>query len=336
LAYSVAYAFCAFGLVVGVGLAITLGIFFGNESNFIAIAVLDAVQLIYAFFMVPESLKIQYRKPFTAVTLNPFRPLYHCCNHRVVLWIAVVQFFISLPETGLLDLASIYILDQLDIQNQVDANIINAMFIVSCAVGLVLGPLLILPKLQRCNTGNIQILCVGIGLFLAAFIMFTLLPYVKSMVIAVIGGVFLSSGFISFPAAHGIVTKYLTKNEQGIGFGVIYATRALTWALAPITFAESYSFFKGRGIPAMTMLCAGCMIVIALVIVLGPLKKTIADAERTGRVFRFRLVESEMMEQPIRSADLEVDDVRSIDRDTDTHFETSDGIESTEIIGDSS
>merc|ERR1712113_72684 len=108
MGYAVAYAFCAIGLFVGVGMAITFSIFFGDASNFIAITILDIIQLIYCYFMVEESLKVQNRKPFTTKNLNPLRPLYHCCcYHPIVLWIAVVQFFISLPETGILDMSLI-------------------------------------------------------------------------------------------------------------------------------------------------------------------------------------------------------------------------------------
>merc|ERR1712228_1065942 len=166
MGYAVAYAFCAIGLFFGVATAIVLGICFGDESNFIAIAILDIAQLIYCYFCIEESLKIQNRKAFTMHNLNPFKPLYHCCcYHPIVLWIAVVQFFISLPETGILDMSLIYILDQLSIENETDANVANAMFIISGSVGLLIGPLIILPYLQKRAYSNIQILCVGVALF---------------------------------------------------------------------------------------------------------------------------------------------------------------------------
>ena len=49
------------------------GIFYGDEANFIAITILDVMQLIYCYFLTPESLKVQNRKQFTTKNLNPLR-----------------------------------------------------------------------------------------------------------------------------------------------------------------------------------------------------------------------------------------------------------------------
>ena len=189
----------------------------------------------------------------------------------------------------------IYILDQLDIQNETDANITNAIFIVACSIGLVCGPLFILPRLQSKNFNNIQILLVGTSLFFIAFILFSFLQWIKSMVIPFIGGVLITCGFISFPAANGIVTKHLSKSEQGIGFGVIFAVRSLTWIIAPISFAEMYALFKNGGVASMTMYMGAIMILFAVFIIWFPLRRTILDTVRTGRKYSFSTVELQMM-----------------------------------------
>ena len=262
------------------------------------------------------------------------RPLYHCCcYHPIVLWVAVVQFFISLPETGILDMSLIYILDQLNIQNETDANIRNAIFVVSCSIGLVLGPLIILPKLQNKNFDNIQILYVGVTLFFIAFILFSFMQWIKSMVIASIAGILLTSGFISFPAANGIVTKHLTKSEQGIGFGVIFAVRSLTWIIAPVGFAEMYAIFKNGGVPSMTMFMGAIMILIALIVIWWPLRKTLDETVRTGKKYSFSTVELQMMNKNNnankgdnkKALHGKQDKIKEIEMDTVAHFETLDG-----------
>eukprot|EP01083_Nonionella_stella_P132980 404347_1 len=280
IAYSVAYALCGIALFVGVGLAITLSILFGDESNFIAIAIIDVIQIMYCYFVLPESLKVEARKPFTTQNLNPLRPLYQCCFHPIVLWIAVVQFCISLPETGILDMAMLFVLDQLSIQNELDANIANSMFIVSVSIGLLFGNLFLLPKLQSKQFSNMRILCIGVALLFVSFMLFSLLQWFKSLLFSCIGGVFISSGFIAFPAANGIVTAYLSKSEQGIGFGVIFAVRSLTWILAPISFSQIYSFSKEIGLPAMLMYMAAIMVSFAFLIVLFPLRNALNNVRR--------------------------------------------------------
>ena len=227
----------------------------------------------------------------------------------------------------------IYILDQLNIQNETDANITNGIFVVSCSVGLVLGALMILPKLQNRNFDNIQILYVGVALFFIAFILFSFMQWIKSVVIASIAGILLTCGFIAFPAANGIVTKHLTKSEQGIGFGVIFAVRSLTWIIAPVGFAEMYAIFKRSGAPSMTMFMGAIMILIALIVIWWPLRKTLNETVRTGRKYSFSAVELGIMNRNNNgnngdnkaTLDVKEDKIKEKEMDTVTHFETLDG-----------
>ena len=73
MAFSFGYAFCAIGLFFGVGTAIGVGIMFGDEANFVVITAVRLISAIYLYFRVPESLKVQHRKPFTTKNLNPLR-----------------------------------------------------------------------------------------------------------------------------------------------------------------------------------------------------------------------------------------------------------------------
>ena len=236
-----------------------------------------------------------------------------------------------MPETGILDMSLIYILDQLSIENEADANITNAVFIISGSVGLIIGPLVILPWLQKRACSNIQILCVGGSLFLVSFVLLSLLQWIKSMVIPVIGGCLLTCGFIAFPAANGTVTKHLTKNEQGIGFGVIFAVRSLTWILAPVSFAEMYSFFKEKGVPSMTMYSAAFMIMFAMIIIVWPLRMTVMETERLQKKYSFGTVELQMMDnENDKNSKKEVmttNDIKKTEMEMNTagHFETLDG-----------
>ena len=73
MAFSVGYAFCALGLFLGVGMAIGTSLLFGDEANFVVMTVIRVITMIYLYFRLPESLKVQHRKPFTTKNLNPFR-----------------------------------------------------------------------------------------------------------------------------------------------------------------------------------------------------------------------------------------------------------------------
>ena len=177
---------------------------------------------------------------------------------------------------------------------------------------------------------------------LFSFCVFALLQWIKSLVIGAIGGllitvccnpmsatfdIFLSVilmahfqiqiGFIAFPAANGIVTKHLSKTEQGIGFAVIYAVRSLTWIIAPIAFAETYSVFKAVGLPSMVMLFAAALLFMVVIIILFPLKRTILLTETSGRKYSFSTVELEMIDKKDRNQE-----AKEAAMETNDRFET--------------
>ena len=76
---------------------------FDNHSNFICIVIGYSLQMTYIFLFVPESLSIHNRKHTTNIKCNPFQPLLHIKDNPIVFWCCVLQFVITMPETGVLD-----------------------------------------------------------------------------------------------------------------------------------------------------------------------------------------------------------------------------------------
>lgn len=117
-AYSIGYAFASIGLIIGVGLSVLIGIYYDDKVQFITISIINIISLIYVIFFIPESLSKNKRKKFKFNDSNPFKPFYRCCNHPIIIWCAIIQFLISLPEVGIFDIALIYALDILHIENE--------------------------------------------------------------------------------------------------------------------------------------------------------------------------------------------------------------------------
>ena len=236
---------------------------------------------IYVYKFLPESLSPQNRKPFTLKNLNPFTPICNCIRvrHPIVFWIAMIQFFISLPETGVLDMSVVFILDQMHIDNENDANFMSSLFMVSAAVGLVFGSVYFMPKLsQLFNGDNIKILKVGIMVLIVSFGLLSMLVYIKHIIVIIVSGFCITTGFVAFSAANGIVTKYLNTKEQGIGFGVVFSIRSITWTLAPYSFALLYDKFTKMGFPVFTYLVACFLLIFALLLVMFPLHNALNKA----------------------------------------------------------
>eukprot|EP01083_Nonionella_stella_P296752 1008007_1 len=134
-AYGVTYGVAALGLLVGTVIAILTELYFYTELNFITITIINIVQIIYVYFFIHETLKPELRQTFNKKQLfNPLQPLFKLTEHPVVAWIAIVQFFASLPETGVLEIAITFILDQMNVNNDTESTMISSLFLISAAI----------------------------------------------------------------------------------------------------------------------------------------------------------------------------------------------------------
>ena len=113
VAYGLIYTMAGIGLFFGSFAAILVSVLLGQYYNVYVLCVFYFIQIIYAICIVPESLKLLSRKLFINESFNPFRPLLHVKDNLIVFWVSIIQFIISLPETGVLDTVLPYVLDQL-------------------------------------------------------------------------------------------------------------------------------------------------------------------------------------------------------------------------------
>ena len=107
------------------------------------------------------------------------------------------------------------------------------------------------------------------------------------MIFVVLSGIFITMGMISFPAANGLVSKYISKQEQGIGFGVILAVRSISWVIAPVMFGLSYNYFNDISYPEITFFIASLFGLTELIVVIIPLRRSLNYAIKTGTNYTF-------------------------------------------------
>ena len=88
--------------------------------------------MLYCTAFIEESLLPVNRKKFNiSRNINPFRPLLHVADNPIVLWMSVTFFLISLPQSGVVGIILVYIADLRDINNDQDAAVVNASFLIS-------------------------------------------------------------------------------------------------------------------------------------------------------------------------------------------------------------
>ncbi|ETO20392.1 hypothetical protein RFI_16825 [Reticulomyxa filosa] len=164
LAYSLYYhcllVVIALDEMIGAATSIILGNLWGDVAIVVAMLLLYFTQLVLLIIYLQESLPETRHQHKINRSANPISPLLRSRENPIVFWTSVIQFLISLPETGVLDTIIPYILDQLEKNDTKEANTLTGLFLVDCALGMMFGSVLYLFifsffLLRKKNTVNI-------------------------------------------------------------------------------------------------------------------------------------------------------------------------------------
>lgn len=88
---------------------------------------------------------------------------------------------------------------------------------------------------------------------------------------------------ITFPSANGVATNSLRNDEQGKGFGIIYAVKGITSAVAPFAFGMFYTYLSKSGDGPIIFGIGMLLTAIAFVIILFPLRWVLCDQQGNKR-----------------------------------------------------
>ena len=173
--------------------------------------------------------------------------------------VALVTFLITLPESGLVEVALLYFDDALGTEKGESArNNSLLLVVVGCAVVLVS---LSIRSVLRCTT-ELKMLFYGTccsGLHLA---LWALLTWVPQLWLACTTEVVAGLGFVAYPVLTSMAMACLRAEDQGVGSGVIFATKAATNVVGPLFFGLTFArlreggHFFGRDLPQFPFLVA--------------------------------------------------------------------------------
>jgi len=165
-------------------------------------------------------------------------------------------------------------------------NSIIGTYVAITSVTLIISNAVLLPKLKQ-KLSDYQILLISIIIMIISMLLIASLNLYPSMVTMCVSAIFLSISLLVIPASNAIVTKYLHKNEQGIGFGVIYAARGCTYAIAPFSFGYLYNVFKKKRMEGMIYVIAAFLVLGAIPIIVFPLRRVLNDPNTRNRKYSF-------------------------------------------------
>jgi DHA1 family tetracycline resistance protein-like MFS transporter len=237
---------------------------FGPSAPFMAAAALNALNFLFGYFVLPESLKPENRRELAFSQINPFKSLYKVFTTKGIqlfVWVFVLLFLAGNVHPAVWTLYTETKFGWTSVQVGI------SLAVVGIAMAFVQGYLMrvLIPK-----WGDPKALVIGtvIGAFAyagLALVTQTWMIYVI-LVIGCLQG-------ISNPALQSVISGQVPANEQGELQGSLMSLGSLTAVVAPIMYTYLFAHFtradspiQFAGMPYLiaAVICASSLILLAI------------------------------------------------------------------------
>ncbi|MCX6166362.1 MAG: TCR/Tet family MFS transporter [Sphingobacteriales bacterium] len=228
----------AFGLgfIIGPVLGGVLGQF-GTRIPFFAAAGLALLNFLYGYFILPESLTKENRRPFNFKTANAWASLARLKRYPKVLSLAGALILVYLASYALQSVWTYYNMYKF---GWTEALVGYSLGFVGITIAVVQGGLIriIIPKL-----GQERSLYIGLALYSFGYILFAFASESWMMFAFMIP---YSLGGIAGPALQGIMSNQVPDNEQGELQGTLTGLMSLTAIFGPLLMTHLFAAFTGK------------------------------------------------------------------------------------------
>tara|TARA_R110002124_G_scaffold117350_2_gene274387 strand:- start:113 stop:1354 length:1242 start_codon:yes stop_codon:yes gene_type:complete len=250
------------GFIIGPAVGGFLGEF-GPRTPFYAAGLLAFINVIYGFFVLPESHKMENRREFDLARANPlgaFRQLWH---YPEVIALVVVYFFYMLGHFSLPSIWAFFTIEKFDWSPR---EIGFSLSVVGVAMIFVQGFLIrkVLPV-----WGPIKTAIVGFIATTLSFIAYAFVPYGWMMYPIIALGAL--QGFV-VPSLQSIMSARIPANAQGELQGALGSMSGLVAILSPLFMTQLFSYFSSDDaivyFPGAPFFASAVLTLLALLILL--------------------------------------------------------------------
>jgi DHA1 family tetracycline resistance protein-like MFS transporter len=231
----------AFGLgfILGPVLGGLLGAY-GSRIPFFASAALALLNWLYGYFILPESLKPENRRPFDWKRSNPLGSLMHLRRYPVILGLILPFILIITSGYATQGVWSYYTMKKYGWDERMVG---LSLGFVGIMAALVQGGLTraLIPRLGASKSVyyGLFLYSIGMALYAVAPEGWMLFPVT---VVASLGG-------IAMPALQGIMSNQVPMNEQGELRGALTSLMSLTSIFGPLMMTNLFSYFTSDKAP---------------------------------------------------------------------------------------
>ena len=250
----------AFGLgfIVGPALGGILGSF-GPRVPFFVAAAITLLNWLYGFFVLPESLKPEYRRPVSWSRANPLASVTSLARYPVVFGLTGTIIALSLAQQALQStwvLYTSYRYAWTSLQNGL------SLALVGVVAAVVEGGLIrtLIPRL-----GERRAVMIGLGISIVTYLLYGLASQGWMMyAIILIDGL----GAISVPATQGLMSRQVGPSEQGSLQGSLTSLISLCGIVGPLVSTWLFGHFTGAHaiveVPGIAFFLGAVLNIVAL------------------------------------------------------------------------
>ena len=228
------------GFIIGPGIGGFLGEHFGPRAPFYFVAATGAINFIFGFLAMPETLAPENRRKFEWKRANALGSFRQFSQYPIILPIAGVLFFAQMAHWTYPSIWSYYAIEKFSWS---PAMIGASLMYMGLMSGLVQGGLtrVAIPRL-----GERRAALIGISVTAVGYLCFALADK-GWMIFAIL--TFTALGGLAQPSLQGIMSRTIPPNAQGELQGAIAALNSLTMVFSPWIMTQMFSAFSSPGEP---------------------------------------------------------------------------------------
>ncbi|MCY7351047.1 MAG: TCR/Tet family MFS transporter [Cytophagaceae bacterium] len=231
----------AFGLgfIIGPAIGGLLGSF-GTRVPFFVAAGLALLNWLYGYFILPESLKPENRRPFDWKRANPVGSLLHLQRYPVIISLVASLVCIYIAGHAMQSTWTFFTMERFK-WNEKWVGLSLAFIGVTAAI--VQGGLIriLIPKL-----GQKRAVYLGLSLYALGFLCFAFANRSWMMFAFMIP---YALGGIAGPSLQGIISSQVPANEQGELQGALTSLISVTAIIGPVLMTNLFAYFTAPGNP---------------------------------------------------------------------------------------
>ncbi|MCW5924030.1 MAG: TCR/Tet family MFS transporter [Saprospiraceae bacterium] len=228
------------GFIIGPLLGGLVSHYGGLRAPFFVAAGLAMLNWLYGYFILPESLPPENRRPFDWRRANPVGSLLNLRRYPVILSLVSALIFIYVAGHANQSTWTYITMEKFGWDTR---EVGFSLAFVGLAIGIVQGGLtrVLIPKLGPRNS-----VFIGLGIYAVGFVLFAFATQGWMMYAFMIP---FSLGGIAGPALQGIISNQVPANEQGELQGALTSLVSVTSIIGPILMTYLFSYFTAPAAP---------------------------------------------------------------------------------------